>query len=531
MSMLNLILLSQVILWEQGFPGQSALYGSKNCLFLKGGRLVFTGTRRDIHDNFSTASWTGFCSAMDPYTGQVMWDHEFKDVPWNRMASCAPGRDFFYAAGDYFEPYGLLAVKMDYGGNVLWQKRLPGPPEFLVLGLPVSALRDTNDNMVIVSAARDAEDMVYRIFLWSLDQDGYTRWTYVYNSPWSLHNAGIMAVMDEEGSSYVVGYLLRGVKKGEPGGHVYSYTTGFPVEPIIFSPETCYPMRPLLLKVNSSGELVWVQDYAYWTNGSQGHFIEYSGGRLYMTARELNGPLYAESRDGYGQMFWCYRYYQEYMSLDIGDGSCVDPAGNLYITGEKENPGPELFLTSFDSRGLMRFTNSLGTGGGFVLSADTIGNIFLGGYLEDSLGMALFTVMKLDTMGNAKWVFQRDGNFDGNSRAGGCRWLVPDQGGGVFAMGNFNSCDPSVPSVQYLVHLADTAGEISERAGGAPGLTILPSPSGFWISGYEGEAQIYDPAGRLVIKKEIRGKTLVSPLSPGVYFVVAGEERAKVAVR
>ena len=98
-------------------------------------------------------------------------------------------------------------------------------------------------------------------------------------------------------------------------------------------------------------------------------------------------------------------------------------------------------------------------------------------------------------------------------------------------MGNFNSCDPSVPSVQYLVHLADTAGEISERAGGAPGLTILPSPSGFWISGYEGEAQIYDPAGRLVIKKEIRGKTLVSPLSPGVYFVVAGEERAKVAVR
>jgi hypothetical protein len=62
-------------------------------------------------------------------------------------------------------------------------------------------------------------------------------------------------------------------------------------------------------------------------------------------------------------------------------------------------------------------------------------------------------------------------------------------------------------------------------------LTLLPAPGGFWITGYEGPAQVYDPAGRLVLSKEIKGKTLISPLRPGVYFVVAGKQRARVAIR
>lgn len=60
-------------------------------------------------------------------------------------------------------------------------------------------------------------------------------------------------------------------------------------------------------------------------------------------------------------------------------------------------------------------------------------------------------------------------------------------------------------------------------------LALVPAPGGFWITGYEGPAWIYDPAGRLVLSREIKGKTLISPLRSGVYFVVAGRER--VAVR
>ncbi len=62
-------------------------------------------------------------------------------------------------------------------------------------------------------------------------------------------------------------------------------------------------------------------------------------------------------------------------------------------------------------------------------------------------------------------------------------------------------------------------------------LALLPAPGGFYITGYEGPVQIYDPAGRFVLSKEIKGKTLISPLRPGVYFVVAGRERAGIVTR
>jgi hypothetical protein len=64
-----------------------------------------------------------------------------------------------------------------------------------------------------------------------------------------------------------------------------------------------------------------------------------------------------------------------------------------------------------------------------------------------------------------------------------------------------------------------------------PVLILIPTSRGFYITGYSGQARIYDPAGRLILEKEIKGKTLISPLRPGVYFVVAGRERARVTVR
>ncbi|MEO0157621.1 MAG: T9SS type A sorting domain-containing protein, partial [candidate division WOR-3 bacterium] len=62
-------------------------------------------------------------------------------------------------------------------------------------------------------------------------------------------------------------------------------------------------------------------------------------------------------------------------------------------------------------------------------------------------------------------------------------------------------------------------------------LALFPAPRGFGIADYSGKALVYDPTGRLVLSREITDKTLISPLRPGVYFVVAGSQRARITVR
>ncbi len=84
----------------------------------------------------------------------------------------------------------------------------------------------------------------------------------------------------------------------------------------------------------------------------------------------------------------------------------------------------------------------------------------------------------------------------------------------------------------WVMELILTPADVGEGPAKPEGkMRFLPVPGGFYITGYEGPAQIYDPVGRLVLRKEIEGKTLISPLGPGVYFVVAGRERARITVR
>ncbi|MGC8894745.1 MAG: hypothetical protein ACP5QG_07870 [candidate division WOR-3 bacterium] len=296
----------------------------------------------------------------------------------------------------------------------------------------------------------------------------------------------------------------------------------------ILSPESCLAVYPLTLKIDSIGRLIWVDNYEYWEKSGQFMFCEYRDGRLYVSGHEITGALYSECMDEYGQQMWHYRN-DEYFFSTVYSDNCVDQNGNFYLIGRKGSPDPGLFILSIDPMGRMRFFNVIySDADGYSVVADPWGNLFVGGSVSDSLGKD-FMVAKLDTLGNLKWLYRKDNGTPDTNQLDGCYALLPDHHGGVFAIGTLH--DSAMTTIQYLVHLADTTGEVSERASGVPGLTILPAPSGFWISGYEDEAQVYDPAGRLVLSEEIKGRTRIGPLRPGVYFLVAGRERAKVAVR
>ena len=520
------LILAQVVGWELLLPNQGFDPYARNPLTFQGDTLVFAGGR---YEPLSGMGCWGFCSGVDTANGAILWDREFLGYEKSQITALARGQGCFYVAGQCRSPFGywdIFAAKMDFSGNLIWE-RISEIPESD--GLVVSAMVDPKGNLVVVGIRWEkGEDIDIALVSW--DEDGNQRWNAAYDSPWHMDDVGWSSSMDEEGSSYVVGYYTGPVKKGERWSTepmVVRHDGNIGPEPALGPPDTCYSLNPLVIKVDSSGNLVWVDDCEYWTVGGEFMFAEYSYGRLYVSGFECTGNLYTECLDKYGQQLWHAWEYDNFMTIDF-HGGCVDVNGNLYLTGKKCNPGPEAFVVSYSAYGQRRFINMVFQGYGLRVAVDPWGNLFIGGSVIDSVGQD-FMVAKLDTLGNLKWLYRKDDGTPDTNQPDECYGLLPDLQGGVFAMGVLY--DSAMTPIQYIVHLADTTGEVSEHASGTPGLTILPSPSGFWISGYEGEAQIYDPAGRLVIKKEIRGKTLVRPLSPGVYFVVAGKERAKVAVR
>ena len=519
---LTTLILAQVVHWELLLPHQGSAFESQNPLTFQGNTLVFAGGRYQPPPD--EKSW-GFCSGLDTANGAILWDTEFLNYDLSIMMTLAKGQGCLYAAGQCRTPFSkdILVARLDGSGNLLWEKTSETPT--WNDGAALSAEVDPSGNLVVMGWGWvDNID----IALVSWDKDGNQRWIFAYDSPWHLDDVGWSASMDEEGSSYAVGYYTGPVKQKWAASPLLLRSTETGEPEITSGPaDTCYGITPLVIKVDSSGNLVWVDDCEYWTKGGEFMFAEYRYGRLYVSGFEVTGNLYTECLDRYGQQLWHAWEYDNFMTIDF-HGGCVDVNGNLYLTGKKCNPGPEAFVVSYSAYGQRKFINMVFQGYGLRVAVDPWGNLFIGGSVIDSLGQD-FMVAKLDTLGNLKWLYRKDDGTPDTNQPDECYGLLPDLQGGVFAMGVLY--DSAMTPIQYIVHLADTTGEVSEHASGTPGLTILPSPSGFWISGYEGEAQIYDPAGRLVIKKEIRGKTLVSPLSPGVYFVVAGEERAKVAVR
>ncbi len=520
------LILSQVIHWELLFPNQGFDPYTRNPLAFQGDTLVFAGGR---YEPLPGMGCWGFCTGVDTRTGAILWDREFLGYEKSQITALARGQGCFYVAGQCRSPFGywdIFAAKMDYSGNLIWERTSEISEGD---GLVVSAMVDPLGNLGVVGIRWEHGDDL-DIALVSWDEDGNQRWNAAYDSPWHMDDVGWSASMDEEGSSYVVGYYtgpIRGEKwLVEP--MVVRRDKDVGPEPVSGPPDTCYSLNPLVIKVDSSGNLVWVDDCEYLTNGGEFLFAEYRYGRLYVSGSVCPGDPYTECLDRYGQHLW-HAYEYDYSAQLAQHNGCVDVNGNLYFTvGQCCNPGPDAFVISYSAYGQRRFINPVSPGGGRRVVVDPWGNLFVGGKVVDSLGQD-FMVAKLDTMGNLKWLYRKDDGTPDTNQPDMCYGLLPDMRGGVFAMGMLY--DSAMTPIQYLVHLADTTGGISEGAQSAPGFVLTLAPSGFWISGYDGEVQIYDPAGRLVISKEIRGKTLISPLSPGVYFVVAGKERARVAVR
>lgn len=111
------------------------------------------------------------------------------------------------------------------------------------------------------------------------------------------------------------------------------------------------------------------------------------------------------------------------VSSDRGQGVAIDSTGNIYIAGYTSDSlggthqgGYDIILAKYDAAGNQQWIKQLGSSGNDVpqgIAVDSVGNIYIAGYTEGSLGGAhqggVYDIFlgKYDASGNQQWLIQK----------------------------------------------------------------------------------------------------------------------------
>ncbi len=400
--------------------------------------------------------------------------------------SGVPDRDMVLDGQGHIYLAGNGVAKMDTSGNLLW-KSLAGVGCGIAIG---------NFGELYIASGRNDSFAVF-----SLDTTGAFRWSY-------SHDAGTASVITVDRD--------RGVYAG---GKIYTH-----------------PDSALLLKLDTGGTPLWECLLGPWLSVQGGFtihdFVLDSASYIYGEAsRHLEGiippdPATIFKIDTAGNIAWKYdvpaaEFYISFRDVHLTHDGVYASGGLLYgligewrfgVYGLDFDGGPRWYWVH-EHKGPYCFA--------YAMASDPEGNLFLVGSFNDPPGVPGGPVyplaVKLFPTGARDWEYPWPDS-------GAFVSVATDTSGGVYIAGTWNN------DLQ-VIKLKDSLTTVQEGHTGDSRFLLTLGSGGFFISGYEGDAMIYDPVGRLVLSKDIKGKTLISPLRPGVYFVVAGKERARVAVR
>jgi len=264
-----------------------------------------------------------------------------------------------------------------------WVYRYPNA-ECMSIGWPMT--RDNAGN-IYVAGWRYGTGTGDDIIVISLNPDGDTNWTYVYNGPGNGRDQAYAVVCGADGNLYVAG-STEGI------GTSNDFT---------------------VISVDASGHQRWVyrrsgQMSGYSNDGAHG--IIYGG----------DGNIYASG-------YLCEYYYEDYtvVSLtssgserwayirDISDwddarGLCWGADGNIYVTGWSRGPGYTLDfrLVGLRSNGSEKWVYTYKQAGGDDRGAFIVygldHNLYTAGYTKPTGGQADVIWMSIDTLGQQRWI-------------------------------------------------------------------------------------------------------------------------------
>lgn len=382
---------------------------------------------------------------------------------------------------------GIYLLKTDANFNSLWTKTYNGPT-----AMEASCVRQTNDGGYILSGNGSYNSLAC-VSLIRTNNVGDTLWTRAFADTANINLYGYFALPNADGS-----FLVTACGTGS---------------------------RTVLLKIDSSGNLIWAKRYS----GPTTILIEHTNDGNYVMCWSMIRPGFTDNDvalikiDTSGNPLWMKTYGT--LNHEYGAGIQQTNDGGFIISAQEFwADTSDVFLVKTDSNGNLLWAKAYG-----AINNDLAGNVFQtndGGYIlsgsSNSFGNGAmdFYLIKTDSNGNS-----------------GCHeWTPPFtmnnvtvmvSSGGIFPIDTVKSVTimtipVSNPPTQQTT-LCYTVG-IEEMNAGINSITIFPNPvttefrintDGLKIK----HVDIYDVLGNKVYENNFTETINVSNWSNGIYFV------------
>jgi uncharacterized delta-60 repeat protein len=325
-----------------------------------------------------------------------------------------------YAMGTSLEDGGgsLTTLKYAPDGSEESVCIFDGYPNMINRGDDVAV--DASGNVFMTGRSQDDQGH-WDVVLVKYNASGDSVWTQRYDGQWHSTDEGTVVVTDAAGNIYVGGWVTH-----------YAYTDF------------------VTLKYAPTGTLQWDRTY----NGNRNDEVVALAvdglGNVYVTgssgSASASTDIVVIKYDASGTALWDRRYSTA--QYESPAAIVLDGDGNAYITGNYENYILTLkYSANGDLLGEHQYQrpSSIGGAGGHAIALDAAGNILVAGYCSDSIGNDDCTTLKYDSDLNLQEAWFYDGP------AGMWDWgmdLAIDNAGNLFVGGY---CDNTPNGNDYFV--------------------------------------------------------------------------------
>ena len=345
-----------------------------------------------------------FCLAAFGRAGAVAWVDRYgsplgsEDRVW--CAGLAPGGDVVAAGGSIAERrqgWDYLVGRYDASGDTAWLRRLDFAPhsDDKPAGLAVGP----DGRIVVTGRSRNRVDSTqagdWDIQTVMLTPGGDTAWTRRFDGAARGDDQAVAAATDDSGNCYVAGQTA--------------------VPPL--------GTDVVLLKYGPDGAPRWERRVSGDAPGSDNPSgVLAAGGRVYSWGALYNKgtsfDYFAACHAGDGTELW-QRVLDGTGRPDICQAACLDPDGNLVVTGQSTGRSFDILTAKLSAEGETLWTRRFATAGedrGWCVATDSAGNVFVGGTSTGPAGFPDMLLLGYGPDGTETWQHRYSGGGAGEAR-------------------------------------------------------------------------------------------------------------------